>query len=352
MPKRDVSVFGASFLDLLAGALGAVIILYVIVPKLTAEAMDALEQLESLSVEINDLERIIDEHRSSVPSSVFDEILERFRSLERQISTLREQVEELQRQAARADRLEAELTAAQARIAELEAAERRMAELEARLERAESDLRAANDEIRKLRVKHLDILILIDITGSMGAALEGLKGEINNVIKVLNHIAPSLGIGIVAYGDKRQETVVFEFPIVDLTVSGNQTRLNSFIQSMSLNMGLGRGSNPELPEALHLAMERAMRANWRPNAEERYMVIITDAPPYSDEEENVYRMARTFASNPGNYISTVHVRDNRIYEKAREVLQRLAQIGDGSYIDSSSGESFMTYMLIAVIQGS
>ena len=36
MAKKDINIFGTSFLDLLSGALASVIILFVIVPKKTS----------------------------------------------------------------------------------------------------------------------------------------------------------------------------------------------------------------------------------------------------------------------------------------------------------------------------
>ena len=45
MPKKEINIFSISFLDLLSGALGAVIILYIIIPKLNAEEIELLDEV-------------------------------------------------------------------------------------------------------------------------------------------------------------------------------------------------------------------------------------------------------------------------------------------------------------------
>ena len=54
MAKREINVFNVSFIDLLSGALGAVLILFIVIPKLTGDIkiiIDQMEQLQELKVE-------------------------------------------------------------------------------------------------------------------------------------------------------------------------------------------------------------------------------------------------------------------------------------------------------------
>jgi hypothetical protein len=364
MARKQVNVFGASFLDLLAGALGAVIILYIIVPKLTQSDADALEQLNNLSVELNDLERILDEIDQLVSIEVIDEMRNQFDLLNSQIRNLESTLLAMQRELDEAREIRARLEQTEARLSELErinaeviarvdAAEQAAAAANERAFEAEREAAAANAKADQLRMKHLDMLILIDITGSMGVAVAGLKKEISDVVKILDHISPSLGFGIIAYGDIRYQRPVTEFEIVDVGTSAGRRNLFRFIDSMHLEMGLGSGVNPELPEALHLAMERALVAGWRAQAEQRYIVIITDAPAYSNQVENVYRMVRQFNSErPYSFVSTVQVLDQRSYVNTQTILRRIAQLGGGNYVDTSSGEGFLTSFLLAILESS
>jgi regulator of replication initiation timing len=98
MARKEINVFGASFLDLLSGALGAVIILYIIVPKLTAEQSDILEQVENIDAELTELNSIIEEHRQSVPEEVYEELMAQFQAMENQIGDLQQQVQQVTRE--------------------------------------------------------------------------------------------------------------------------------------------------------------------------------------------------------------------------------------------------------------
>ena len=44
MKRKEINIFSTSFLDLLSGALGAVLILFIIIPKLTTEQQSALDE--------------------------------------------------------------------------------------------------------------------------------------------------------------------------------------------------------------------------------------------------------------------------------------------------------------------
>ncbi|MCC5915234.1 MAG: hypothetical protein JJU46_12720 [Balneolaceae bacterium] len=113
MARKEINVFGASFLDLLSGALGAVIILYVIVPKLTAEQSDLLDQVEGLETEITEITTILEQFRQSVPEEMYDELMARFEAMESQIQDLQQHVQEVTQELAEsraeADDLRSEL---------------------------------------------------------------------------------------------------------------------------------------------------------------------------------------------------------------------------------------------------
>ncbi|HKK89532.1 MAG TPA: hypothetical protein VJ917_11845 [Saprospiraceae bacterium] len=101
MKKKDIQVFSMSFLDLLSGALAAVIILFIIVPKMDAkskEAIDALEELDSLEMNIEELDSLMKSLEGAVDSDTYERVMEQIESMEETIEELREQVEDLQEQ--------------------------------------------------------------------------------------------------------------------------------------------------------------------------------------------------------------------------------------------------------------
>lgn len=78
--RREIQLFSISFLDLLSGALGAVIILYIAVPKTQTKADPTIEQAK---------ERVIQEQ-----SQKLDETLAQLKALQESNRKLREEVEE------------------------------------------------------------------------------------------------------------------------------------------------------------------------------------------------------------------------------------------------------------------
>lgn len=85
-----------SFLDLLSGALGAVLILFIIVPKMTAEQQNALEQIEQLDVQVEELNSLIEQARNSIPTELFEQIQAQIAEMQQTIDELNRQVQQMQ----------------------------------------------------------------------------------------------------------------------------------------------------------------------------------------------------------------------------------------------------------------
>ena len=57
--KKSIDTMGTSFLDLLSGALGAVILLFVLVPKTTITDKELIDQMKSLEIESSQLDSLM-----------------------------------------------------------------------------------------------------------------------------------------------------------------------------------------------------------------------------------------------------------------------------------------------------
>jgi len=102
MARKEINIFGTSFLDLLSGALAAVIILFIIVPKMTAEQQNALEEIEQLNVQVEELSNLMEQIQNSVPQEIYEQIQHQIEALQETISQLTEEVQNLQGQLAAA----------------------------------------------------------------------------------------------------------------------------------------------------------------------------------------------------------------------------------------------------------
>lgn len=132
MARKELNIFGTSFLDLLSGALAAVIILFIIVPKMSYEQQSALEELEQLNVQVEELSNLMEQIQNSVPQEIYDEIQRQIEALQTTIDSLTGQVENLQNQLAAAQNENERL---RAEVEELRESQQRNQELQQENER-------------------------------------------------------------------------------------------------------------------------------------------------------------------------------------------------------------------------
>lgn len=97
MARKSINIFGTSFLDLISGALAAVIILFVIVPKKTQQEIDQLEQVRQLEQKVVNIHEAIERIEHSVPVDVYRQVQKQLDSIDNQVEQLREQLQETER---------------------------------------------------------------------------------------------------------------------------------------------------------------------------------------------------------------------------------------------------------------
>ena len=259
--------------------------------------------------------------------------------------------EKLDKTQAGLEKSQAELDAAEAEARGLQA---RLAESIAREQALQDKLKAATDQPKKERTPPkvafppLDLVIALDTTDSMHKQVKGLKNEIEQIASLLLKFAPSVGIGVVDFKDRcegRRATNVF--PLVEMN-NASIRRLSRFTR------GIKRGNytrcNRDHEEAINLALDRAVAMTWRGQAEVRLIVIISDNPAYPETQASVLQQASRFAaSREGNRVSTVHVptwRHALGMAGGPEFLERLAKAGKGQFV--GGGGSFTATILLAL----
>ena len=124
MARKEINIFGTSFLDLLSGALAAVIILFVIVPKMSASDQEALREIQEADVQVTELADMIRQLENSVPQEQFDAIMQQIEELQRTIENLSEQVNNMAQQLEQTrqenEQMRQQIEQQRQRIAELE----------------------------------------------------------------------------------------------------------------------------------------------------------------------------------------------------------------------------------------
>ena len=234
--------------------------------------------------------------------------------------------------------------------ADLAACEAQLAGTQAEMEALTAYCRAMEQRAGELqqalmdvRIPPLDIVICLDITGSMADQIQGLKQEIDDLARVLDRLAPSVGIGVVAYGDRLFDRVVEKHPIVRTDAMSSLRRFVYTLQPKGST--LFGNYNPDIPEAVDRGLAEAVAMNWRTESERRYIIVIGDAPAYPEELASALARAERFAAADGRHISAVMVarRDAEVF------FRQLAASGRGQFVDDVGGQSMIASVLLAIL---
>lgn len=129
--NKEINVFSVSFLDLLSGALAAIIILFIVIPKATVEQTEAAQTIERMNVTAEELESLIETARNSIPQDVYEQIQAQLQQMQELIEQLESQVENLQTQLQQSQSANEQLQQQlEQTTAQLESAQERIRELE------------------------------------------------------------------------------------------------------------------------------------------------------------------------------------------------------------------------------
>lgn len=142
-------------------------------------------------------------------------------------------------------------------------------------------IREALEQILAGHEKSVDVVVLIDTTGSMSNDIEAMKSKSKKIVDELGALVDDLYVGLGLYRDKGDEYVV-KLP-VDLTddVGAWQAGLDAATA----------GGGGDAPEAALYALYNVMNdAKWRLTSDKRAIIVATDAGYHSPDE-----MGTTFA---------------------------------------------------------
>jgi Mg-chelatase subunit ChlD/PBP1b-binding outer membrane lipoprotein LpoB len=175
----------------------------------------------------------------------------------------------------------------------------------------------------------LDILFILDTTGSMGEEIQRLKATIQLIHLNLSSLStkPHLRFGLVLYKDDGDEE--YRTQIVHLTDD-----LDRFQKELNMVEAYGGG---DTPEDLQAALEDSMKKiRWNKDGI-RLAFIITDAPPHLDYgQEYDYAQASVEAKERGIKIHSVGT--GGLPLDGEYILRQISQFTSGRYIFLTYGE--------------
>ncbi|MEE4146992.1 MAG: vWA domain-containing protein [Halieaceae bacterium] len=209
--------------------------------------------------------------------------------------------------------------------------------------------------VQGLRETGLDVMFVVDATGSMDWAIAEVRTRIVDIVDSVRSLVPIARFGVVAYRD--YDDPEFVTRIQPLTFS--LAKLSTFLDTLEAT---GGGS---WQEAVTAGMEAAMNANWRTGAR-RVVVIVGDAPPHEADMDRLLALARDMVTN-GGQVSTLDVsndsnpalieaslgrRVNRSLYRNKPMLQfqAVADAGSGTAA-TMDGDIIVARQLLTLVMG-
>ena len=177
----------------------------------------------------------------------------------------------------------------------------------------------------------LDLMFVVDTTGSMADELAFLTREMTDIVRSASASARGVDIryGLVVYRDDGDAYTVRAF---DFTGSARTMRRQLGDQSAQ-----GGG---DYPEAAAAALSRAVDAGWRRGQGERILIHVADAPPH-DEDAGAYLAAARTAARAN--IQIFGLGASGVADKSEYLMRQAALQTNGRYMfltdDSGVGNS-------------
>ncbi|HEY3451091.1 MAG TPA: VWA domain-containing protein [Myxococcales bacterium] len=184
-----------------------------------------------------------------------------------------------------------------------------------------SDLDLKFDADRSVKgAIQLDVVFVIDTTGSMGDEIDRIKGTLVSVTDRLRGLRQefSLRYGAMLYKDRGDTYVTREIPF--------STDIHEFSRVLQ-NVEAGGGG--DLPESVNAALNDAVAMSWRPGAA-KVMFLIGDASPHMDYGDATYGEASRIALAKGIRIHSVAA--SGLEPLGTLVWRQIAQLTRGKFI--------------------
>jgi len=172
------------------------------------------------------------------------------------------------------------------------------------------------DTARTLATRRtVDLAFVLDTTGSMGEEIEAVKGTIRAVADKLSNDQTSVRIGLVEYKDRSDgNDLTHTYPF--------SSDLHEFSRSVAALRADGGG---DTPEDMHAGLTAALdNLQWSQDAVARLVVVIADAPPHLDyQDEQDYGAAARRAAAHGIKLFTVSA--SGMDDTGQIVMRQMAQ---------------------------
>jgi len=331
--------FGTPLADILATALGCVLLIFMVVvlhirTSLSQEQAAHSEVLAQLVA--NEKGRVLAEQAREVERgkrTAIEEALKDVRSargqMQRALVAAQDKSRALEQALARA-----ESTA--------EHAERRYANLE-------NAARSVVTELDPHTASPVDIELVIDGTRSMKPSLGSTRRNLRAAVEALRVVSPTARVGVVVFRDQHE---VESFRLQAHPLTGDDQALGRFLKGIE---AASTRRDRDRPEWLCGGIARAVKARWRDDAI-KLMIAVSDAASQDPSAKACLAEARRFRAAGGQ----LHVLSTkpRGYGRSRAVTRdyktnvlpqhaAIARAGGGVHVEEADSNALMTALLRA-----
>ncbi len=191
--------------------------------------------------------------------------------------------------------------------------------------------------VEDLRKRGLDLVLVLDATGSMTPVLEATKRRIESVVSSLRVLVPDLRMRLVAYRDHREAFLTLASPL-----TADPRLLEDFLA------GVPAYGGGDAPESVLSGLQRAMeRTRWRKGAR-RIVLLFGDAPPHQRPMPLLETIVREFKG-------TAHAVDVSGYPFDRggpvriAAFRKIAKWGGGKAVRLTREDELLKLLLVLAL---
>lgn len=183
----------------------------------------------------------------------------------------------------------------------------------------------------------LEIMLVVDTTGSMGDELSFLCKELAGVVtRISSSLDCKIRLGLLFYRDTTDQYLTRKFDFIDVSTPAG---LDTAVKNIKAQKSDGGG---DYPEAVDAALSEAVDMGWHTNSKTRLLFHVLDAP-YHDDQANQSRFADAVKTAAQKGIRIIPVAASGLDTLGQYTMRSAALLTGGTYTfltdDSGIGNS-------------
>ncbi len=190
--------------------------------------------------------------------------------------------------------------------------------------------------VEDLRRRGIDLVLVLDATGSMEPILQGTKARLRAVVARLRRIVPNTRVRVVAYRDRRDHFVTLGSPLTH-----DPEVLEGFLSCIPAYGGGDR------EEAVLAGLRNAfVKTPWR-DSSHRVVVLFGDAPPHASDEALLKAIVKEFSGQVSAVDVAGYARGGT--QQALQKYKDIAKWGRGIAITLANEDDLLKKLLVLTL---